>query len=115
MVGREAPIWVREVKTFAPKVVGTIYEMIFNRSGIATEGHEKPVSIIAGNDVYIMSIMASSLRRRKFSKQSPIKTIERIKGVINTIVVSIVLRIGIPKRGITIPRIMSKISIEKPK
>ena len=115
MVGNEAPIWVIEVKPFAPKVVGTTYEMTFNHSGIATEGHEKPVSIIAGNEVYIMSIIASSLRRRKFSKQSPIKTIESIKGVINTIVVSIVLRIGIPKRGITIPRIMSKISIEKPK
>ena len=115
MVGKEAPIWVIDVKPFAPKVVGTTYEIMFSHSGIATEGHEKPVSIIAGNDVYIMSIIASSLRRRKFSKQSPIKTIERIKGVINTIVVSIVLRIGIPKRGITIPRIMSKMTIERPK
>ena len=115
MIGSEAPIWVIDTNPFAPKVVGTIYEKTFSHCGIATEGHEKPVSITEGNEVYIMSIIASSRRRRKLSRQSPIKTIERIKGVINTIVVSIVLRIGIPKRGITIPRIMSKISIEKPK
>ena len=104
-----------EINPFAPKVVGTMYEKTFSQSGIATEGHEKPVSITAGNEVYIMSIIASSRRRRKLSRQSPIKTIERIKGIINTIVVSILLRTGIPKRGITIPKIMSKMTIARAK
>ena len=115
MVGSEAPIWVMETNPFAPKVVGTIYEKTFSHCGIATEGHEKPVSITEGNEVYIMSIIASSRRRRKLSRQSPIKTIERIKGIINTIVVSILLRTGIPKRGITIPKIMSKMTIARAK
>ena len=115
MVGSEAPIWVMETNPFAPKVVGTIYEKTFSHCGIATEGHENPVSITDGNEVYIMSIIASSRRRRKFSRQSPIKTIERIKGIINTIVVSILLRTGMPKRGITIPKIMSKMTIARAK
>ena len=104
-----------EINPFAPKVVGTIYEKIFSHCGIATEGHEKPVSITAGNEVYIMSIIASSRRRRKLSKQSPINTIERIKGIINTKVLSIELRTGMPNNGIIMPKIMIKITIENPK
>ena len=104
-----------EINPFAPKVVGTIYEKIFSHCGIATEGHEKPVSITAGNEVYIMSIIASSRRRRKLSKQSPINTIERIKGIINTKVLSIELRTGMPNNGIIMPKIISKITIENPK
>ena len=104
-----------EINPFAPKVVGTIYEKIFSQSGIASVGQEKPVSITAGSEVYIMSIIASSRRRRKLSKQSPINTIERIKGIINTKVLSIELRTGIPNNGIIIPKIMSKITVENPK
>jgi len=104
-----------EINPFAPKVVGTIYEKIFSHCGIAIEGHEKPVSITAGNEVYIMSIIASSRRRRKLSKQSPINTIERIKGIINTNVLSIELRTGMPNNGIIMPKIMSNITIENPK
>ena len=115
MVGSEAPIWVMEINPFAPKVVGTIYEKILSHCGIAIEGHEKPVSITEGNEVYIMSIIASSRRRRKLSKQSPINTIERIKGIINTKVLSIELRTGIPNNGIIMPKIMSKITVENPK
>ena len=115
MVGSEASIWVMEINPFAPKVVGTIYEKIFSHCGIAIEGHEKPVSITEGNEVYIMSIIASSRRRRKLSKQSPINTIERIKGIINTKVLSIELRTGMPNNGIIIPKIMSKITVENPK
>ena len=115
MVGSEAPIWVIDTNPFAPKVVGTIYEKTFSHCGIATEGHEKPVSITDGNEVYIMSIIASSRRRRKLSRQSPINTIERIKGIINTKVLSIELRTGMPNNGIIIPKIMSKITVENPK
>ena len=115
MVGSEAPIWVIDTNPFAPKVVGTIYEKTFSHCGIATEGHEKPVSITDGSEVYIMSIIASSRRRRKFSRQSPIKTIERIKGIIKTKVLSIELRTGMPNNGIIMPKIMSKITIENPK
>ena len=104
-----------EINPFAPKVVGTIYEKIFSHCGIATEGQEKPVSITEGNEVYIMSIIASSRRRRKLSKQSPINTIERIKGIINTKVLSIELRTGMPNKGIIMPKIMSNITIENPK
>ena len=104
-----------EINPFAPKVVGTIYEKTFSHCGIATEGHEKPVSITAGNEVYIMSIIASSRRRTKLSRQSPINTIERIKGIINTKVLSIELRTGMPNNGIIMPKIMSKITVENPK
>ena len=104
-----------EINPFAPKVVGTIYEKIFSQSGIATEGQEKPVSITAGSEVYIMSIIASSRRRTKLSRQSPINTIERIKGIINTKVLSIELRTGMPNKGIIMPKIMSNITIENPK
>ena len=104
-----------DTKPFDPKVVGTIYEKTCNHSGIATEGHEKPVSITAGNEVYIMSIIASSRRRTKLSRQSPINTIERIKGIINTKVLSIELRTGMPTNGIIMPKIMSNITIENPK
>ena len=103
-----------EINPFAPKVVGTIYEKTCNQSGIATEGHEKPVSITAGNEVYIKSIIASSRRRTKLSRQSPINTIERIKGIINTKVLSIELRTGMPNNGIIMPKIMSKITVEIP-
>ena len=82
---------------------------------MATVGQEKPVSITEGNEVYMMSIMASSLRRRKPSKQSPINTIERTKGTMNTIVLRMELRTGMPKSGITIPKIMSKIAIASAK
>ena len=115
MVGSEAPIWVMEINPFAPKVVGTMYEKTFSHCGIATEGHEKPVSITDGNEVYIMSIIASSRRRTKLSRQSPINTIERIKGIINTKVLSIELRTGMPNNGIIMSKIMSKITVENPK
>ena len=60
MVGSEAPIWVMEINPFAPKVVGTIYEKIFSHCGIATEGHEKPVSITEGNESHLHGDAESS-------------------------------------------------------
>lgn len=80
MIGSEAPIWVIDTNPFAPKVVGTIYEKTFSHCGIATEGQEKPVSITEGNEVYIMSIIASSRRRRKLSRQKPHKDYRKDKG-----------------------------------
>lgn len=70
---------------------------------------------MAGTEVYIISIIASSRRRKKLSKHKPIKTMAKMKGIINTNTLSMLLRRGMPKRGITIPKMMSRMSTEKPK